>query len=297
MDLMKIMAAVIAAAFIVCAVPDSSDAVTSTEEYWCGGDHIVMSFGSDSANVSWTVMDAGGNVIEQSSGVTLEMDASDYDVLYVTQTVETGQGKSVKTVKVNLLHLNDRRIAAVFYDGEGGEYIATRYIDGSTVCRNGVFVETPEVPEAPEGTVFGGWFERHGDTVTEFDPHVLLTADTTVFAVWLQTYQVMFVSDGGFLSTQTVVEGQELEMPELVPVAGKHFGGWFTDSKCKNAYVPGTPLDSNTVLYAKWDSPAEEKGDWGSALPVIMLAISITAGVAILLRGRTRSASKPGRYR
>ena len=145
MDLMKIMAAVIAAAFIVCAVPDSSDAVTTTEEYWCGGDHIVMSFGSDSANVSWTVMDAGGNVIEQSSGVTLEMDASDYDVLYVTQTVETGQGKSVKTVKVNMLHLNDRRIAAVFYDGEGGEYIATRYIDGSTVCRNGVFVDTPEV--------------------------------------------------------------------------------------------------------------------------------------------------------
>ena len=292
-----VTAVIVAAAFMICAVPDVSSSASVSEEYWCCGDHIVMSFGSDSANVSWTVTDAGGNVVRQSSEVTLDMDASDYDTLYITQTVETGQGKSVKTVRVNLLHLNDRRISAVFYDDEGGNSIGTRHMDGSTVCRNGVFVETPEVPEAPEGKVFGGWFERHGDTVTEFDPTVPLSTDTSVFAVWLQTYQIMFVSDGGFLSTQTVVEGQDVVMPEIVPVPGKQFGGWFTDAKCKNAYVPGTPLDSNTVLYARWDSPAEEQGDWGMALPVLMLGISLTVGVLIIVRGRTKSGSSSGRYR
>ena len=292
-----VTAVIVAAAFMICAVPDVSSSASVSEEYWCCGDHIVMSFGSDSANVSWTVTDATGNVVGQSSEVTLDMDASDYDTLYITQTVETGQGKSVKTVRVNLLHLNDRRISAVFYDEEGGSSIGTRHMDGSTVCRNGVFVETPEVPEAPEGKVFGGWFERHGDTVTEFDPTVPLSTDTSVFAVWLQTYRIMFVSDGGFLSTQTVVEGQDVVMPEIVPVPGKQFGGWFTDAKCKNAYVPGTPLDSNTVLYARWDSPAEEQGDWGMALPVLMLGISLTAGILIIVRGRTKSGSSSGRYR
>ena len=290
-------AVLVAAAFILAAVPDASEAASVSEEYWCCGDHIVMSFGSDSANVSWTVTDAGGNVIRQSSEVTLDMDASDYDSLFITQTVETGQGKSVKTVKVNLLHLNDRRISAVFYDEEGGSSIGTRHMDGSTVCRDGLFVETPEVPEAPEGKVFGGWFERHGDIVTEFDPTVPLSTDTSVFAVWLQTYQIMFVSDGGFLSTQTVVEGQDLVMPDMVSVPGKRFGGWFTDAKCRNAYVPGTPLDSNMVLYAKWDSPSEGEGDWGSALPVLMLAISMIAGAAIIVRGRSRSSASSKRYR
>ena len=262
----------IAAVFLTAIVPDSSDASTVSDEYWCCGDHIAMSFGSDSANVSWTITDDRGNVIRQESGESLELIASDYDTLIITQTVETGQGKSVKTVKLHLLHLNDRRISAVFYDSEGGNAIATKCLDGSTVCKNGIFFETPEVPEAPEGMVFGGWYERHGEDVTEFDPTVLPEGDTEVFATWLQTYRVMFVSDGNFLSTQTVVEGQNVVMPEVDSVPGKEFGGWFTDPKCKNVYVPGEYLDSNTVLYAKWDTPQEEQG----SVTYILLAVLLT---------------------
>ena len=293
----ELAAILMAAAFLICIVPDSSDGASVSEEYWCGGDHIAMSFGSDSANVYWTVYDPDGNIIEQSTGVSLDMIASDYDALYITQTVETGQGRSVKTVKVNLLHLNDRRISAVFYNAEGGESIGTRYLDGSTVCRNGLFIETPEVPEAPLGKVFGGWYERHGESITEFDPTVPLSADTSVFAVWLQTYQITFISDGGFVTSQTVVEGQDILVPDMESVPGKAFGGWYTDAKCRNAYVPGTPLDSNMVLYAKWDSPAEENDGWGTALPILMLALSVVAGAAILLRGRSKAGPSAKRYR
>ena len=281
----------------ILTVPDVDAEPSVTEEYWCGGDHVVMSFGSDSANVSWTVTDALGNVLKQADGETLEMTVSDRDAIFVTQTIETAQGKSVKTVKVNLLHLNGQSYSAVFYDSEGGNTVAERHLNGSSVCRNGVFIEVPEVPEAPKGKVFGGWYQRSGDSLSEYDPAVPLSEDIQIFATWLQTYKVTFVSESGYIDSETVIEGQTVALPEVEPVPGKVFCGWHTDSKCRNAYSAGEPVEDNLVLYAKWALPEEEKGDLGPMfwIPVGLLSVLILGGY-MRMRGRSNGGSG-GRYR
>ncbi len=279
----------VAPATLVSAEEDGS-----YEEYWCYGDRINLSYGNDSAYVTWTVADSSGTVRWKETGDPIEIIAPEYNTLYVTQTVQTAQGTAVKTIKLNLMHFNDKRIT-VNFTSEGKD-VQTKKIDGSTVCRDGVFVSPPDQPEPPgESMVFGGWFTKEDGVEKEFDPHAPVTQNTDVYATWLKTYQITFISHGDLYGSSTLVEGNGIDLPQVPQEQDMVFEGWYTDQKCQNAYDPAMTVDSDQVLYAKWGTPPVERQLFS---PLLLVPIGILAAVyfASHIRGQKKSRQVTRRY-
>lgn len=110
----------------------------------------------------------------------------------------------------------------------------------------------PADPTA-EGYVFRGWYTTAACT-TEFDFNTPITADTTLYAKWNETYTVTFnVGDHGTAPTaQTVENGGKATKPENPTAKGWRFDGWYTDERCTARYDFDKAVTANTTLYAKW---------------------------------------------
>lgn len=120
-----------------------------------------------------------------------------------------------------------------------------------TVELNGKAVK-PADPTA-EGYVFRGWYTTAACT-TEFDFNTPITADTTLYAKWNETYTVTFnVGRHGTAPTaQTVENGGKATKPENPTAKGWRFDGWYTDERCTAGYDFDKAVTANTTLYAKW---------------------------------------------
>lgn len=110
----------------------------------------------------------------------------------------------------------------------------------------------PADPTA-EGYVFRGWYTTAACT-TEFDFNTPITADTTLYAKWNETYTVTFnVGRHGTAPTaQTVENGGKATKPENPTAKGWRFDGWYTDERCTAGYDFDKAVTANTTLYAKW---------------------------------------------
>lgn len=120
-----------------------------------------------------------------------------------------------------------------------------------TVELNGKAVK-PADPTA-EGYVFRGWYTT-AECTTEFDFNTPITADTTLYAKWNETYTVTFnVGDHGTAPTaQTVENGGKATKPENPTAKGWRFDGWYTDERYTARYDFDKAVTANTTLYAKW---------------------------------------------
>lgn len=120
-----------------------------------------------------------------------------------------------------------------------------------TVELNGKAVK-PADPTA-EGYVFRGWYTTAACT-TEFDFNTPITADTTLYAKWNETYTVTFnVGGHGTAPTaQTVENGGKATKPENPTAKGWRFDGWYTDERYTARYDFDKAVTANTTLYAKW---------------------------------------------
>lgn len=120
-----------------------------------------------------------------------------------------------------------------------------------TVELNGKAVK-PADPTA-EGYVFRGWYTT-AECTTEFDFNTPITADTTLYAKWNETYTVTFnVGDHGTAPTaQTVENGGKATRPENPTAKGWRFDGWYTDERYTARYDFDKAVTANTTLYAKW---------------------------------------------
>lgn len=120
-----------------------------------------------------------------------------------------------------------------------------------TVELNGKAVK-PADPTA-EGYVFRGWYTTAACT-TEFDFNTPITADTTLYAKWNETYTVTFnVGRHGTAPTaQTVENGGKATRPENPTAKGWRFDGWYTDERYTARYDFDKAVTANTTLYAKW---------------------------------------------
>lgn len=103
------------------------------------------------------------------------------------------------------------------------------------------------------GYIFKGWYTSQLYTA-EFDFNTPITADTTLYAKWNETYTVTFnVGDHGTAPTaQTVENGGKATKPENPTAKGWRFDGWYTDEKCTARYDFDKAVTANTTLYAKW---------------------------------------------
>lgn len=103
------------------------------------------------------------------------------------------------------------------------------------------------------GYIFKGWYTSQLYTA-EFDFNTPITADTTLYAKWNETYTVTFnVGNHGTAPTaQTVENGGKATKPENPTAKGWRFDGWYTDEKCTARYDFDKAVTANTTLYAKW---------------------------------------------
>lgn len=146
----------------------------------------------------------------------------------------------------------------VSFDTDFGSSIPAQYVtDGK--------VKAPDSPER-EGYTFGGWYKDEACTeVFDFDKESI-GKDTTVYAKWTAnggtaaTYQVTYVENGGStVEGTTVSAGELLTAPAAPTKAGYTFGGWYTDKALTTEYSFDAAVESDLILFAKWNAVVNEK--------------------------------------
>ncbi|MDR2712583.1 MAG: InlB B-repeat-containing protein [Clostridiales bacterium] len=136
----------------------------------------------------------------------------------------------------------------VTFDSNGGSAVESQTVDhGSKVIK----------PVDPSKTGYGflNWYSDEDCTVLyDFDTPV--TSNFTLFAKWALIYLVLFDADGGdpVPDTQLVISGGKASEPPLMNRTGYTFAGWYAEGTLKNLYDFDTPVISNIVIYAKWQS-------------------------------------------
>ncbi len=67
-------------------------------------------------------------------------------------------------------------------------------------------------------------------------------------------YTVTFHTNGGSpIEPVTVASGDTVDMPENPERYGYSFTGWYTDRACTEEFNFGTPIEKNTILFARWE--------------------------------------------
>ena len=114
---------------------------------------------------------------------------------------------------------------------------------------------------APAGEIFKSW--KIEETEYAEGAEVTITANTTVTAQWALPRTVSFNANGGTgsIDNAIVASGNEYILPDgtgLTAPTGKVFGGWKLNNEgdTKSAGT-GIGVNSDVVLYAQWDDPAE----------------------------------------
>ena len=103
------------------------------------------------------------------------------------------------------------------------------------------------------GFVFDGWYTNQSCT-NAFDFSTPITANTTLYAKWVQALTVTFDLNGhGDSFTQEVVSGGKASVPSTPVSAGYVFVGWYSDQACTNEYNFNTTITAAKTIYAKWE--------------------------------------------
>ena len=105
-----------------------------------------------------------------------------------------------------------------------------------------------------DGYTFGGWYTDSKCT-SAYNFNNLVKSSFTLYAKWTQIRYVVTFNANGHGSAPASVSvnwGEKVTKPEDPKADGYTFGGWYTESSCKNAYDFNTAVKSNITLYAKW---------------------------------------------
>ena len=124
----------------------------------------------------------------------------------------------------------------------------------SKFVKEGDKVEKPE-PLVYEGYNFIDWYL--GDAPYDFDAEV--TKNLTINAMWEKVqgekYTVTFKDlDDVELNKVTVEKGEKVSKPADPTKEGFTFVGWYSDLECKDAFNFDTEVNTDLVLYAKFEA-------------------------------------------
>jgi len=132
--------------------------------------------------------------------------------------------------------------------------------DGSTssqTVRKDDKVERPADPTRDD-MKFDNWYADASCTIV-FDFDAPVTADTTIYAKWLENsmyYDVTFSYNyAGAVTTspQKVKEGDKVIRPSTDPVRkGYSFDGWYADAQGNTLFDFEAAITANVTAYAKW---------------------------------------------
>ena len=142
----------------------------------------------------------------------------------------------------NLMFIDAAQLYVVNFETNGGTEIES--------YRTDVIEKIPDCKK--EDAEFLGWYTSSDFSSDKIIFPYELKEDTTLYAKWVQKYQVYFETNGG-----SEIAGYKTSVIKDVPITFKNnnvFAGWFTSSEFTGeaATFPYT-LTEPTVFYAKWE--------------------------------------------
>ena len=142
----------------------------------------------------------------------------------------------------NLIFIEAAQLYVVNFETNGGTEIEA--------YRTDIIDKAPDSKK--EDAEFLGWYTSSDFSSDKITFPYELKEDTTLYAKWLQKYQVCFETNGG-----SEIEGYKISEIKDAPITLKNdnvFAGWFTSPEFTGDAVtfPYT-LTESTVFYAKWD--------------------------------------------
>ena len=110
----------------------------------------------------------------------------------------------------------------------------------------------PKDPYA-EGYTFAGWY-TDPECTSKYDFSIPVTADITLYALWLADVAVTFDVQGHGTApeTQKIKNGDTATEPAEPSAEGYTFRGWYTDAACTAEYDFSDPVTADITLYARW---------------------------------------------
>lgn len=107
------------------------------------------------------------------------------------------------------------------------------------------------MPESHKnGFIFGGWYSTPDYSTVKTVFPFTVTRNTTLYARWLTSFNVQFVTNGG--TPITTYRAAEISISPVCTKAGYDFAGWYFDSSLTVPAEFPLILTADTTLYAKW---------------------------------------------
>ncbi len=128
---------------------------------------------------------------------------------------------------------------------------------GSAVAAQSIFandrVVRPAVP-TKDGYTFDNWY-TDAELTTPYNFESPVRGDLTLYAGWQAS--VTFMKNDGtdtVVKTEKVTVGEKVNVPaDVLTRTGYDFAGWYANAEgTGDAFDFNTPINSNTILYAKW---------------------------------------------
>lgn len=142
----------------------------------------------------------------------------------------------------NLMFIDAAQLYVVSFETNGGSKIES--------YRTDIIEKIPDCKK--EDADFLGWYTSSDFSSDKITFPYELKEDTTLYAKWVQKYQVLFETNGG--SEITGYKTSEIKDSPITLKNGSIFAGWYTNPEFTGeaATFPYT-LTEPTVFYAKWD--------------------------------------------
>ena len=139
----------------------------------------------------------------------------------------------------------------VSFDTNGGSAVAAQYV------KDGQKAQEPVNP-TKANAAFDKWYSDK-ELKTDFDFTKPITADTVVYAGWINTYEVKFIyqpagdtEEYPVLAPVTVNENSTVTKPAAPRLTGYKFGGWYADKELSTEFnFTNTNITKATKIYAK----------------------------------------------
>lgn len=146
----------------------------------------------------------------------------------------------LEITKDTTLYASWQQNYTVSFETNGGDQIES--------YKTGIISEIPNTSRT--NYIFGGWYLTSDFSGEPVNFPFTVSKPTTLYAKWLATYNVSFVTNGGseISSYRTAI----IESSPETLRDGYSFAGWFSDAGLTNSVTFPLTMLEDTVLYAKW---------------------------------------------
>lgn len=192
---------------------------------------------------------------ENATDKTVTWTTSDEDVATVNNGTITAVGAGEATITATCgsvsAHVEvtvvepEPETYTVEFDEKGGSKVDDQVVTA------GQKATKPADPTKKDKT-FGGWY-TDSNLTQAFDFNTPINSNLTLYAKWLDNYEVLFYAEGvEYIDPLVVAEGQLVTKPKIRR-EGYTVYGWYTDPNFTNEFDFNTPITNDLTLYARWN--------------------------------------------